>query len=261
MRIPALLLTVAALCVSLGLAQEEPIPPKRSHMVKVGLFGGFTPGMIFPNVKPVNDFLVAGGAAPLKENGVLLLGGAGAAYIMIVPNLRVGGVGMSGSISSTSLDLSTNIRRDAQLKIGYGGVTVEYVVPLFEHFDFSVGTMLGTGGMDITIRKSNGGSNTWGSEQGYLGSRGLFFPPIAGDLGSPPNNVTRIYSGSFYILIPSAGFEYAVTGWLAFRLGVSYVAMVAPTWRVDSNYDLLGVPSDVNGNGFMVNAGLLVGTF
>jgi hypothetical protein len=37
--------------------------------------------------------------------------------------------------------------------------------------------------------------------------------------------------------------------------------MVAPTWKIDSNYDLLGVPSDVNGNGFMVNLGVLVGTF
>jgi hypothetical protein len=258
MRTTALLLTVVATCVSLTLAQEEPIPPKRSHMVRVGLFGGFTPGVIFPNVKPINDFLTAGGASPLKENGVFMLGGTGAAYIMIVPNLRVGGLGMSGSISSTSLDVATNIRRDVQLKIGYGGVTVEYVVPIMERFDFAVGTMLGTGGMDLTIRKSNGGSNTWGREQGYLGAVGT---GSTADLGSPPNNVTRVLTGSFYIIIPSVSFEYAVTGWLAVRLGASYVGMVAPTWKVDSNYDLLGVPSNVNGNGFMVNAGLLVGTF
>jgi hypothetical protein len=263
MRTPALLLTVVAFCVSLGLAQEEPIPPKRSHTVKVGLFGAFTPGMIFPNVKPINDFLVAGRAAPLKDNGVFMLGGAGAAYIMVVPNLRVGGVGMSGSISSTSLDLLTHIRRDVQLKIGYGGLTVEYVIPIMEHFDFAVGTMLGTGGMDLTLRKSNGGSNTWGGEQGYLGSGGsaLVPTPSETDLGFPPNNVTRVLTGSFYIIVPSVSFEYAVTAWLAFRLGASYVGMVAPTWRVDSNYDLLGVPSNVNGNGFMVNAALLVGTF
>ena len=262
MKTPALLLTVVAFCASLGLAQDEVIPPKRSHMAKVGLFGGFTPGMIFPNVKPINDFLVAGGAAPLKDNGVFMLGGTGAAYIMIVPNLRLGGLGMSGSISSTSLDVATNIRRDVQLKIGYGGVTVEYVVPIMEHFDFAVGTMLGTGGMDLTIRKSNGGSNTWGAEQGYLGGTGIpVYTPSGALLGSPPNNVTRILTGSFYMIIPSVSFEYAVTGWLALRLGASYVGMVGPSWKIDSNYDLLGVPSDVNGNGFMANLGLLVGTF
>ena len=263
MRTPALLLIVVALCVSLGLAQDEVIPPKRSRMAKVGLFGGFTPGMLFPNVKPINDFLVAGGAAPLKDNGVFMLGGTGAAYIMIVPNLRVGGLGMSGSISSTSLDVATNIRREAQLKIGYGGVTVEYVIPLFEHLDFAVGTMLGTGGMDLTIRKSNGDASTWTGEQGYLHSVGVgdFGVPTGTDLSNPPGEVTRTLTGSFYIIIPSVSFEYAVTGWFAIRLGASYVGMVGPTWKIDSNYDLLGVPSDVNGNGFMVNLGLLVGTF
>ena len=255
MRTPALLLTVAALSFSIGLAQDEPIPPKRSHMVKVGLFGGFTPGMIFPNVKPINDFLVAGGAAPLKDNGVFMLGGAGAAYIMVVPNLRVGGVGMSGSISSASVDLTTGVRRDVQLKIGYGGLTVEYVVPIWEHFDFAAGTMLGTGGMDLTLRKSNGGTNTWGGEESNLAQ-----PPPSSSLGTLPNS-TRVLTGSFYILIPSVAFEYAFTGWLAVRLGASYVAMLAPTWRVDSNYDLLGVPSNVNGNGFMANMAILIGTF
>ena len=263
MRTPALLLTVVALCVSLGLAQDEVIPPKHSRMAKVGLFGGFTPGMLFPNVKPINDFLVAGGAAPLKDNGVFMLGGTGAAYIMIVPNLRVGGLGMSGSISSTSLDVATNIRREAQLKIGYGGVTVEYVVPIFEHLDFAFGTMLGTGGMDLTIRKSNGDASTWAGEQGYLHSVGTgdFAVPTGTDLSNPPGEVTRILTGSFYMIIPSVAFEYAITGWLALRVGASYVAMVAPTWKVAANYDLLGVPSNVNGNGFMVNLGLLVGTF
>jgi hypothetical protein len=263
MRTPALLLTVVSFCASLGLAQDEVIPPKRSHMAKVGLFGGFTPGMIFPNIKPINDFLVAGGAAPLKDNGVFMLGGTGAAYIMIVPNLRVGGLGMSGSISSTSLDMATNIRRDVQLKIGYGGVTVEYVVPIMEHLDFAAGTMLGGGGMDLTIRKSNGDASTWGGEKVYLHAVGTgdFGIPTGTDLSNPPSEVTRVLTGSFYIIIPSVAFEYAVTGWLAFRLGASYVAMVAPTWKIDSNYDLLGVPSEVNGSGFMVNLGVLVGTF
>ena len=73
--------------------------------------------------------------------------------------------------------------------------------------------------------------------------------------------MTRILTGSFYIFIPSVAFEYAITGWLAVRVGASYVAMVAPTWKVDANYDLLGVPSNVNGNGFMANLGLLIGTF
>ena len=89
---------------------------------------------MFVDVKEINNFLIAGSAAPLKENGVCLAGGGGAAYIIVVPNLRVGGLGMSGSISSTSVDV-TGLRRDAKLNVGFGGVTVEYVFNLAEHLD------------------------------------------------------------------------------------------------------------------------------
>lgn len=250
MRKLSLVLTLVACICGSAYAQEEPIPPKRSRMVKVGLFGGFTPGMLFPDVKPINDFLSAGKGAPLKDNGMFLLGGGGAAYIMLVPNLRLGGVGMSGAITSTSLS-TLGIRRDAELRVGYGGVTVEYVIPIVEHFDCAVGGMLGAGGIDLTLRQSNGGTNTWLGEQNYL----------AAGLGAPANNVTRILSGSFFVYVPSASFEYSFLGWLALRVGASYVGMAAPSWNVDGNYDLLGVPAEVNGKGFMINAGLLVGTF
>jgi hypothetical protein len=186
----------------------------------------------------------------MSNNGIFMAGGTGAAYIMLVPNLRVGGLGMSGNQKTTSLD-ATGIRRDAEVKIGYGGVTVEYVVPVVERFDFAFGVMLGAGGMDIILRQSNGGANTWKSEQDLLGS----------SLGTIGNNFTRTLSGSFFIYIPSVSLEYAVLNWMAIRLGASYVGMAAPSWKVDGNYDLMNVPGEVSGRGFMVNAGLLVGTF
>jgi hypothetical protein len=250
MRKLSLILILAACVCGSAYSQEEPIPPKRSRMVKVGLFGGFTPGMLFPDVKPINDFLSAGKGAPLKDNGMFLWGGAGAVYIMLVPNLRVGGVGMSGRLTSTSLS-TLGIRRDAELRIGYGGVTIEYVIPIVERFDCAVGAMLGAGGIDLTLRQSNGGANTWAGEQNYLST----------GLGAPANNITRVLTGSFFIYIPSVSFEYSFLGWLALRVGGSYVGMAAPSWKVDGNYDLIGVPAEVNGKGFMVNVGLLVGTF
>ena len=235
-----------------GFGQEEPIPPKRSRMAKIGLFGAFTPGWIFPDVKPINDFLKGGGAAPLKDDGVLLWGGSGAAYIMLVPNLRLGGVGMSGSIKSTLVNVTTNARKDAQLRIGYGGVTIEYVVPIVEQLDVAVGTMLGAGGIDLVLRQSNRQTDTWQSEQDFLRT-GMTTPTT--------NNVTRTLTGTFFVYIPSLYVEYTILGWLAVRGGVSYVGMAAPSWEVDGNYELLGVPGEVNGKGFMVNAGLMLGTF
>jgi hypothetical protein len=55
--------------------------------------------------------------------------------------------------------------------------------------------------------------------------------------------------------------EYAFLGWLGMRAGVSYVGMSGPSWKVDDNFDLLNVPSGVNGKGWMINLGVLVGTF
>ena len=250
MKNSAVALLLCAFIASAATAQEEPIPPKRSSAVKFGFFGGFTPGWLNVNVGPINEFLTGAGAAPLRNNGVFMFGGAGAAYIMIIPNVRVGGVGMSGSISSTSLD-AAGLRRDAKLVVGYGGVTVEYVVPIMDRLDVAAGIMLGTGGMDLTLRESNGGNDSWASEQKYFQS----------GLTAPPYTITRTLSGSFIVWVPSVYVEYAILGWLGSRVGVSYTGMSAPSWQVDANYDLLGVPSSVSGRGVMINAGVFVGIF
>jgi hypothetical protein len=250
MKTYVLLVVFTCLIGYTGYSQEEPIPPKRSHAVKIGALGGFTPGWLSVDVGPINDFLSAGKGAPLNNNGVVLYGGAGAAYILLVPNLRVGGMGMGGSIESTSLD-ALGIRRDAKLHVAFGGVTVEYVIPLIEHLDLAAGAMIGTGGIDIILRQNNGGFDDWLTEQRYLGT----------GLGAPTNNVSRKLTGSYFVWVPAVNIEYGILGWLGVRLGASYVGMSAPSWTVDDQYDLLGVPSKVSGKGFMVNMGIFIGTF
>jgi hypothetical protein len=63
------------------------------------------------------------------------------------------------------------------------------------------------------------------------------------------------------VWVPAVNIEYGILGWLGVRLGASYVGMSAPSWTVDDQYDLLGVPSKVSGKGFMVNMGIFIGTF
>jgi hypothetical protein len=245
-----LIVLLSSLVTSIGLSQQDepPVPPKRSRAAKIGAFGGFTPGWLSLDVKPINDFLVGGKGAPFKDNGVFLFGGAGAAYVMFVPNLRIGGMGMGGSLKSVSLD-ATGLRRDAQLGVGFAGVTFEYVIPVVERFDVSVGVMLGGGGIDLTLRQDAGGASTWNQQWNYFGSTGTV------------SNNTRKLGGSFFAWIPSVNAEYALLGWVGLRLGVSYVGMSAPSWKIDDTYELLGVPSNINGQGVMINAGVFVGTF
>jgi hypothetical protein len=232
-------------------AQEELIPPKRSRGAKVGALLGFTAGYLFMDTQPINDFLVKSGAAPVSSNGVFLYGGAGAAYIMLVKNLRVGGIGMSGHTSSSIVDAATGIRRDSKLTAGYGAITFEYVVPIVERLDFIGGLNLGWGGIDIEMTKSTGGSTTWEQEQAAFGSPNL----------TTTNNLTRTLSGNFFIWTPSVSLEYAFLGWLGVRVGASYLGMSSPSWEVDKNFDLVGVPSNVTGKGWMVNGGIFIGTF
>lgn len=252
MKKTLLVLSLIAMVGSYVFAQEEPIPPKRTKMGKVGLFGGFLPGWLSVDVTSINDFIVHANGVPLSNNGVFMLGGGGAVYVMVLPNVRLGGVGMSGSLKSTGIQSPpSDIRRDAKLNIGYGGVSIEYVIPIIERLDFAAGIMLGGGGIDLTMRVSNGGNNTWGSEQTFL----------ATGIGGTTNNVTRTYSGAFFIWSPMVNVEYAILGWLAFRVGASYLGMSFPSWKVDGNYELLGVPSGVSGKGFMVQGGVLLGMF
>lgn len=243
------ILSLILIVVQLAPAQDEPIPPKRSRMVKMGLFGGFTPGWLFVDVKPINTFLTAGHGAALSEGGMWMTGGAGAAYIMVLPNVRVGGMGMSGGLKSTAL--ANGIRRDANMTVGLGGVTVEYVLPVVERFDVAFGGLLGWGGLNLTLRQNNGGPNTW------VGEQELFSAWTSGT----PSNMTRNLAGSFFLWAPTVNMEYAILSWLAVRLGATYVGMSFPSWQVDGEYELLGVPSDVSGKGFMIQAGLFVGTF
>ena len=255
MRRAFFLTIVFLLLVESAMSQEDLIPPKRSRTAKVGFFGGLTPGWLFVDVDPLNEFLVAANGAPLKDNGVFLFGGGGAVYIGVINNFRIGGVGMSGSISSSLVDAS-GVRRDADLSVGFGGVTVEYVIPVAERLVIAVGTMLGWGGVDLTLREDNGENLTWDDEWADFGS-GNYNNPSTGLI----SNITRKLTGSYVVWVPSLNVEYAVLGLLGARVGVSYVGMNAPSWTVDGEYDLTGAPGDVNGRGFMINAGLFIGAF
>lgn len=252
-RLAVLMLTITAF-TSFSLAQEDPIPPKRSKAAKLGGLFGYVPGWLFVDVKPINSFIVANKGTALKDNGVYLNGIGGSAFIMFIDNLRVGGMGMSGKTSSTNLDPS-GVRRDVEMNVGFGGVTVEYVHSLAERLNLSVGTMLGTGGVDLTLRQTNGALLNWNGEWGNFGNGNY------NQTGSQVINSTRKLTGSYFVYVPSVSLEYGILGWLGARLGISYVGMAFPSWDVDEQYELLGVPSNVSGRGFMINAGLFVGTF
>ena len=230
--------------------EQVPLPPKHSVQAKIGGAGGFTQNLLFLNLDPINEILKQSNAATFGKNPMLLLGGQGYGYIMLVPNLRVGGLGAGGSMVSKSYDPITFIRRDVELSVAFGGVTVEYAVPVVPRLDVAFGVMLGGGSTSIKMTRNINSNKLWNE--------------IWTDYGlnsQVTDEYTRNLSGSFFIYQPSFNIEYAVLRWVGLRVGVSYNGMAVNDWKLDDKYDLIGVPDKVSGRGFMINGGIFLGTF
>jgi hypothetical protein len=189
---------------------------------------------------------------------MLLLGGQGYGYIMVVPNLRIGGLGAGGSMIQNSLDTTghefgvPSVRRDVELSVGFGGVTIEYAVSVIPQLDVVLGIMIGGGSTSIKMTRNINSEKMWGD--------------IWDEYGSPvysrrTDEYTRNLSSSFFIYQPSLNIEYAVLRWVGLRLGVSYNGMMVNKWTLDDKYDIIGVPDKISGKGFMINGGIFLGTF
>ena len=217
------------------------------HPPKLGGAVGFTPSALYLDFSPINQVLSGAGATPLSTGPLVMTGGQGYAYILVVQNLRVGGIWGSGSRSSASVIGTTE--RDVQLSAGYGGVTVDYVLPLTARLDITGGILLGGGSLNLKLTRNNGSPVSW--------------DPIWTEFGSnnPVQSYTRNLSGSFFAYQPTVNLEYAVLRWLGLRVGAGYMGMAGSDWKEDDNYSIVGVPGNISGKGFVINAGLFVGTF
>jgi hypothetical protein len=229
--------------------EEEILPPKRHTEAKMGGAGGFTPLWLFFDVDPVNQVLGNSNAAQFDKNGMLLLGGQGYGYIMLLPNVRIGGMGAGGTRKSISYYKTTATRRDVEISVGFGGVTVDYVIPVVPRLDIAGGILLGGGGMDIKMTRDNGSAKLWEDLWREYGSQDLV------------QDYSRKLSGSFFVIQPSVNIEYALLRWLGLRVGVSYNNMTGGEWKLDDKYEVLGVPNKINGKGWMINTGVFLGTF
>lgn len=248
-----LLAVACALVVSPILAQvedhPEPVPPKRASAVKLGGGIGVTPSWLFLDLDPINRVLAAANAATFSDGSLYMSGIQGYAYILVVPNLRVGGLGAGGSMESSSLEIASNTRRDVKLSVSMGGVTIDYVIPVVPRVDITVGTMLGGGSMKLRMTRDNGTGKIWGDLWGELGG------------SAPASEYSRTLEGSFFLYQPSVTVEVALTRWLGLRVGGSYLGAAGNSWTLDDKYDIYGVPDEIRPKGFVLTTGLYLGTF
>jgi hypothetical protein len=202
--------------------------------------GGFVGGWSMPNVDPINLKLKEIGIPELSTSGVFTTGGAGFAYIGVIKNLRVGGMGYSGNISSSSTN--DGINNEAIYSIGGGGLTVEYTLPFIKNVGVSVGAILGGGSMSLELFR-NSGNFSW---DGII---------------DEPENISQEINNSFWIFTPTLNAEFPVYRFLALRLGVGYQFTFGGDWETANGQAISGMPSDLSADGFFIQVGIFAGFF
>ncbi len=202
--------------------------------------GGFVGGWSMPNIDPINLKLKEIGIPELSTSGIFTTGGAGFIYIGFVKNLRVGGMGYGGTISSSST--INGINNEAIYSLGGGGLTVEYTLPFIKDIGVSLGAILGAGSMSLELYR-NDGNFSW---EGIL---------------DEPSNISRKIENNFWTFTPTLNADFPVYRFVALRLGVGYQLTFAGDWEAENEQSISGIPSDLSADGFFIQAGIFAGFF
>jgi hypothetical protein len=212
-------------------------------VARFGAAGGFTPIYVIPKIDPINNLVGQFGTKLFSTSGMMTWGGSGYAYIMMIENVRIGGMGLSGSMSVTGN--SGGFNREAVYNYGLGGLTVEYTLPFINRIAVSVGSIIGVGSASLEFYKNQNNFN-WTDIVAANNS----------DL-----NESRKYTNTFFTITPTLNVDIPVTRFIAFRVGGGYVFSFNDGWKVDNSVTLNGVPSDVHSNSFFIQTGIFFGLF
>ena len=243
MKKTSLAILLGLIVSTLAFAQES-----RYFDAPFGGGGGFTPGLIFPNLDPLNNVL-PNDFPRLTGKIVFTTGGGGFFYIGLVKFLRVGGVGFGGSTSEMVQSSADSYRREVRYSVGGGGLTIEYTMPFVRSFGISVGALIGGGSIKVELYK-NRGEFSWNDLKGEFGSP-----------SSQSNNISRTISGSYWMISPIINFDIPVYRFVSIRVGGGYQLSLGESWKIENDQELKDVPSDFNGNSFFIQTGIFLGFF
>jgi hypothetical protein len=200
---------------------------------------GYVPAWYVPNIDPINSQLNTIGMSELSSSGFYSSGIAGFLYIGFVKNLRLGGMGYGGSLSTSDEN------REVVYSLGGGGLTVEYTLPFIKGIGVSVGAAIGSGNLELDIYR-NSGDFTW---------EGTWDPNV------PSESYSRKLENSFWMITPTLNLDYPIYRFVSLRLGVGYQLTFADEWTADNDQPVSNIPSDLNSNSFFIQSGIFIGFF
>ena len=215
-------------------------------MSKFGLAGGLTATWMFPNYDDINKQLPALGINEIFEGGLLVWGGSGYVYLMVVDDVRIGGMGFSGSsIVTNSIN---EFNREIRYSLGGGAFTIEYTLPFVKRIAVSFGAMIGGGNLTIEQYQNNGDfswQDTWDEFNVTEGTR----------------NIGRRIKNNYFTLTPTLNIDIPLTRFFAIRVGTGYQFTMNENWTVDNDQTINDVPGSLNGDAFFVQTGIYLGFF
>jgi hypothetical protein len=215
--------------------------------------GGILGAYFSPNLSTFNANVAQPFVGMNYRQEVWMVGGQGFVTLPWVKNLRVGFMGYSGtSVDCGCKDTVLNngvdtVNRYLTYQVGYGALTLDYVLPLRTgHFHFVPGIALGYGSVNLYLRQA---ANRLNFDLTEFSGNSLY--------------TTHTYSANFFLYMPQLQIEYAPLGYLMFRLTAAYQGTSMGTWTVDQGVSLgnTGPLTGINGSGLVLSLGAFVGLF
>lgn len=224
---------------------DDVVPP---NYFAVG--GGALVGMFLPNLDAFNTGIARPFVGTDVKTNLLMLGGQGFIAIPWIKNVRVGGLGYGGTTQECCVDTTINgqkLERSLEYSVGYGGISLDYVLPLhMKRFNIVPGIILGLGTVNVHAEQTANRDFT-----------------IVGDFDGSKPWVAHDYHASFFLYNPQLQFEYNPLGYMMLRAYVGYQGTSMGSWKVDRDASIQdqGALKDVNGSGLTFGLGVFFGLF
>ena len=232
------------------LYQETATPSTSFFSVGGGILGAY----FIPDFSTFNTAFAQPFVGMNYRQQVWMVGGQGFVTIPWVKNLRLGGMGYGGTSSDCGcIDTAINngadtVNRYLTYSIGYGALTIDYVLPLRTgHFHIVPGIALGYGAVNVYARQAQNRLNF----------------DLNADFNGSSINYTHTYTSHFFLFMPQLQFEYSPIGVLMLRLTAAYQGTSMGAWTADQGVALGNTNplTGIKGSGFVVSVGAFFGLF
>jgi hypothetical protein len=229
------------------LYEDEAVEPPAYFAVG----GGPMIGLFMPNLDAFNKNIAQPFVGQDISNSVLMVGGQGFISVPWVKNLRVGGLGYGGRSEQCCVDTvvdGQSVARTLEYNVGYGGLSVDYVLPLNLGKLYIVpGVVLGLGSVELFAQQAT--------------QRGEF--NIRNEFDQASKNITHNYHSTFFLYMPQLQFEYTLGGFMMLRASVAYQGTAMGDWEIDRGVGITNATQleDINGSGLLANFGVFFGLF